>query len=87
MRFISTLLIIYLIWQVIKFVFKLWLRYWIKKNAGKGFQYSAGFGGAGQQAPRPEGEIRVDTFSQPKTQQSKPSIEDLGEYVDYEEVK
>ena len=87
MRFIYIILIIYLIWQVVKFVFKIWFRFWIKKNGGKGFQYSAGFGGQGNQESRKEGEIRVDTFGKTKPEKSAPTTKDLGEYVDYEEVK
>jgi hypothetical protein len=87
MRFISTLIIIYLIWQVFKFVFKIVFRYWLKKNVGKAFQYSAGFGGNGYQQPRPEGDIKVDSFGNAQSKQSGKSSKDLGEYVDYEEVK
>jgi len=86
MRFLSYLLFIYLIWQVVKFVFKIAFRYWLKKNGGKGFYYSGGFGG--QASQRPEGEIRVESFGQTKSQGPiKPGTKDLGEYVDYEEVK
>jgi len=87
MRFISTLIIIYLIWQVVKFIFKIALRYWIKKNAGKGFQYSGGFGGNAHQPPRPEGEIKVDSFGSTQNKSNGKSSKDLGEYVDYEDVK
>jgi hypothetical protein len=87
MRFISTLLIIYLIWQVVKFVFKIAFRYWLKKNGGKAFYYSGGFGQPGAREPRPEGEIRVDTFGPSKSSNPSPGTKDLGEYVDYEEVK
>ena len=87
MRFISTLIIIYLIWQVVKFIFKIALRYWIKKNAGKAFQYSAGFGGNSQRQTRPEGDIKVDSFGNSQSKSTGKSSGDLGEYVDYEEVK
>jgi len=87
MRFISTIIIIYLIWQVVKFIFKIAFRYWIKKNAGKAFQYSAGFGGNGQKQSRPEGDIKVESFGNAHSKSSRKNSKDLGEYVDYEEVK
>ncbi len=87
MRFISTLIIFYLIWQVVKFIFKIAFRYWLKKNAGKTFQYSGGFGGGGFQQPRPEGDIKVESFGNPQAKPPGKTTKDLGEYVDYEEVK
>lgn len=87
MRFITTLLIIYLIWQVVKIVFRFALRYWIRKNAGKAFYYSSGFGGYPPPSQnRPEGEIRIDSVPQGKPK-GHPDSKDLGEYVDYEEVR
>ena len=89
MRFITTLLLIYLIWQVVKWVFRIAFRYWIRKNAGKAFYYSSAGGFGGYQPPpqgRPEGEIRIDSVPQPKTKGS-PGQQDLGEYVDFEEVR
>jgi hypothetical protein len=82
MRFLTTLFIIYLSWQVLKFVFKLLFRYWLKKNQGKAFHYSGHFGN--QTKAEQEGEIKVHTFTQPK---DKKNLDDVGEYVDYEEIK
>jgi len=87
MRFISTLIIIYLIWQVVKFVFKIAFAYWLKKNGGKAFYYSGGFGGNRPPTDRQEGEIRVESTGSQTKKSSGASPKDLGEYVDYEEVK
>jgi len=87
MRFFSTLIIIYLIWQVVKFIFKIAIRYYIKKNGGKTFRYSGGFGGNPQQNAKPEGEISVKSFGNQGRKAEGSTLKDLGEYVDFEEVK
>jgi hypothetical protein len=89
MRFILTVLTIYLIWQVVKFLFKIAFRYWLKKNAGKTFFYSGGFGSGRSYGydSRKEGEIRVETTENHKTESGKNPNRNLGEYVDFEEVK
>ena len=84
MRFISTLIIFYLIWQVVKFIIKIAFRYWLKKNAGKAFQFT---NSTGYQQPRPEGEIKVDSFENRQAKPQTKNKSDLGEYVDYEEIK
>jgi len=85
MRFILTLLLIYAAWQLLKFVFRFALLYWVKKNAGKAFQFNGQFGSADfNQNQRKEGEIRVESSGNSK----KPgrSSGDEGEYVEFEEV-
>jgi len=83
MRFITTLILIYLCWRLLAWIAGIAFRYWIRKNAGKVFTYSGGFGQ--KEASRPEGEIRVEQTGNPSPQ---PKIRpDDGEYVDYEEVK
>jgi hypothetical protein len=88
MRFILTLLTIYFIWQVVKFLFKIGLRYWLKKNGAKAFYYSGGFGqNPFQDQNRKEGEVRVETPASSNQKSDKKTTQNLGEYVDFEEVK
>jgi hypothetical protein len=88
MRFIITLLCIYLIWQVVKFLFKIAFRYWLMKNGGKAFFYSGRFGpDAYGYEKRKEGEIRVENPENSRPKTDKKSSQNLGEYVDFEEVK
>lgn len=87
MRFISTLIIIYSIWLLIKWLAKLAIRYWIVKNGGKGFQYTSGFGGQRTQTQYQDGEIKVESFGSKSQKSESNSSSQLGEYVDYEEVK
>jgi hypothetical protein len=91
MRFLLTLLTLYFIWLVVKFLFKLAFRYWLKKNAGKAFFYSGGFGGQNpfshaQNPYGPGSEIRVENPGT-SSKSKKKSQEQLGEYVDFEELK
>lgn len=83
MRFITTLLLIYIAWRLLAWIAGIAFRYWFRKNAGKVFTYSGGFGQ--NHKPRPEGEIRVEHTG---NQTIQPKIRpDDGEYVDFEEVK
>ena len=87
MGFIRNVIIIYLTWQVIKWVVKWALRYWVVKNGGKAFYQSSGFGQANSAKPSAEGEIRVDSFAKKSTGNPGDASSKLGEYVDFEEVK
>lgn len=85
LRILINLLVIYAIWQVIKFIFRVALAYWIRKNAGKAFQFQGQFGrGFHREEERPVGDIRVENSGQSRKGRSKDSLE--GEYVDFEEV-
>ena len=83
MGFIRTLLIIFLVWQAFKWIVKLYLRYLVKKNGGTGFFYTSQ--STGNQ--RPNGDIKVDSFGQPTPDRSKANLDQVGDYVDFEEVK
>ena len=84
-RFLFYLLFFYAIWQLIKFVFRIALQYWLKKNAGKAFYYQGNFGGKREDyTERPVGEIRVESMG--KKQSGSARKNDDGEYVDFEEV-
>lgn len=89
MRFLAWIFFIYAFWQLFKLVFRFALRYWIKKNAGKTFQWSSSYGYGGPQAGRPEGDIRVEpNGGQTDARRSRSTdTRNLGEYVDFEEVK
>ena len=76
----------FLIWQVIKWATKLYLRYWVKKNGGRAFYYST-FSGQSAHNQRPVGDIKVEQTGSGNTSRSRGSTEQLGEYVDFEEVK
>lgn len=83
-KFLLNLLFLYAAWQIIKFIFRVALANWIRKNAGKSFQFNGGFGRGFQQEPqRPVGEIRVESTGNPK---SKSNGSQQGEYIDFEEV-
>jgi hypothetical protein len=85
-RFLLFILTAYAIWQVVKFVLRILLVNWIRKNAGKAFQFQGGFGsGFNENQERPEGEIRVDQTVQKEKKGRSGQIE--GEYVDFEEIK
>jgi len=85
MRFILTLFFIYAAWQLIKVLFRFILLYWIKKNAGKAFQFNGQFGaGDSNRNQRKEGEIRVESSGNSK--KSNRGSGDEGEYVEFEEV-
>lgn len=89
MRFIITLLSIYLIWQVVKFLFKIAFRYWLRKNGNRFFYYSSSNGPnpfRGHQQGK-EGDIRVENPETFSSGSKKQSDRNLGEYVDFEEVK
>lgn len=88
LRFIFWLFFFYAIWQLVKLVFKVLLRYWLRKNGSKVFYWASG-GQGSQPPPRPEGEIRVDSFGPGRSGKGGPGKDsrDLGEYVDFEEVK
>ena len=86
MRFITTLILIYLCWQLFKWLAKIAIRYWVVKNGGKPFVYTSGFGQAAN--PRqPTGDVKVDSFGQNNRKPAGSSTAGLGEYVDFEEVK
>ena len=61
-RFLLTLLVFYALWQIVKFLFRIWLANWVRKNAGKGFQFQGQFGGKDfqREEERPVGDIRID---------------------------
>lgn len=84
-RLIINLLVIYALWQIIKFVFRLALQYWIRKNVGKTFHFEGQFGRRDSREERPVGDIRVENLNpgQPKNQNRH---DDKGEYIDFEEV-
>lgn len=84
-KFILYFLVFYALWQVVKFVFRVMLLSWIRKNAGKTFQYQGNFGGpfAGNSS-RPVGDIRVETPG--KSSGKNVKSHDDGDYVDFEEV-
>jgi len=56
------------------------------KNGGKAFYYSGGFGSR-PTSPQKEGEVKVDSFGPERQRPSQNPTSQLGEYVDYEEVK
>ena len=88
LRFFFWLFFFYALWQLVKLVFKVLLRYWLRKNGNRVFYWSSG-GGNAQPTPRPEGEIRVDSFgpARPGKGGRNTGGHGPGEYVDYEEVK
>ncbi len=77
MALLSTLLTVIIVFYLINIVFKTILRYWINKN----FNRSGGPFHRKNEAPRKEGDIRIDR--QAREKQVKP---DVGEYVDFEEM-
>lgn len=86
MEFLKVILIILLVYFGFKFLVKLLgpilVRFAMKK-VGKQFEKQFGQFQQGQQHSKPEGEITIDKV--PKGY--KKSNDDVGEYVDYEEVK
>ena len=85
LRILINLLFIYALWQLIKFVFRIALAYWIRKNAGKAFHHQGNFGRGFQGEPqRPVGDIRVENPAQQRKDRTDKSSE--GEYVDFEEI-
>lgn len=84
-RLIINLLVIYAIWQIIKFVFRIALQYYIRKNVGKTFHFEGQFGARGRREERPVGDIRVES-SNPQRNKNQNRSDDMGEYIDYEEV-
>lgn len=87
MGFIRTLLIIFLVWQVFKWAAKWYLRYLVKKNGGKGFFYTSQSYGQPQGNQRSTGDIKVESFARPAADRSKANLDQVGDYVDFEEVK
>ncbi len=86
LRLLINLFFIYALWQLIKFVFRIALQYWIRKNAGKAFHYQGNFrGGFRQDENRPVGDIRVESKGNGGGNKNNRPSED-GEYVDFEEV-
>lgn len=84
-RILINLLFIYAAWQVIKFVFRVALAYWIRKNAGKAFQFQGRSGWGAEEPRRPEGDIRVESAGNPG--RKRPSDSGEGEYIDFEEIR
>jgi len=86
MEFLKVLLIILLVYFGLKFLIKflgpILLKYAMKK-AGKQFEKQFSQFNQRQQPRKEEGEITIDKI--PKG--SKKSNNDVGEYVEYEEVK
>lgn len=88
MRFILTLFLIYIFWQIFKVVFRLAFRYWLRKNGGQFYYHSSGPGGySGQSYRGNPGEIHVDTPYQSGTKKSRKTDHQVGEYIEFEEVK
>ena len=87
MGFFRTLLIIYLVWQAFKWIAKLYLRYLVKKNGGKGFFYSSQTSSQGSGYQRSKGDVKVDSFGRPAPERNKANLDQVGDYVDFEEVK
>ncbi len=75
--FLRFVLIAILVIYAVGFIFRLLLRFYIKRM-GKKYGWNAQ-----ESEQRPEGEIKVKG----NRPQSKKVDKDLGEYVDYEEVK
>ncbi len=85
-RILINLLLIYAAWQLIKFIFRIALVYWLKRNAGKMFQFNGKFGhGFNKEPQRPVGDIRVENAGSSRGRQS-PDLS-KGEYIDFEEIK
>ncbi len=86
MEFLKVLLVILLVYFSLKFLLKLlgpiFMRY-VMKKAGKQFEKQFGQFNQRQQPHKPEGEITIDKV--PKGR--KTSKNNVGEYVEYEEVK
>lgn len=85
MRFFTILLLIYVGWQLFKWVAGWAIRRWIRKNGGRAFYYSGNFGGYRPPETKTQGEVIIDSFGNKNRQpQIKPNE---GEYVDFEEIK
>lgn len=77
MALLSTLFTIIIVFYLINLVFKIMVRYWINKNVYKGENPFS----RRHNAPRKEGEVRIDKQTKEKRVKS-----DVGEYVDFEEM-
>jgi hypothetical protein len=84
MKFFQTLLILIVFYYSFKVIVRLLLpflvKWWLKK-AQANFNRQQGYVDP-QEAKKREGEVHIKS-----TPQNKSSVEDLGEYVDYEEIK
>lgn len=87
MGFIRTLLVIFLIWQAVKWIAKWYLRYLVKKNGGKGFYYTSQTYSQPYASQQSTGDIKVDSFGRATPDRSKANLDRVGDYVDFEEVK
>ncbi len=77
MALLGTIFTIIIVFYLINLVFKIVIRHWINKNIYK----SGGSFFHRQNAPRKEGDIRIDKQAKEKRVKS-----DVGEYVDFEEM-
>lgn len=89
MQILRTILIIVLVYYAFKFLFRflfpIILKNWVNKETQQ-FQQQANFMDgekAKEFAKQKEGEIKIKTTN--KTQ--KPDTDNIGDYVDYEEIK
>lgn len=87
MGFLRTILIIMLIWYGVKILSRLFApylaRYVVKKAEQRFGQQFGNYQNKSNKAPRKEGETVIDKM--PDTSTS--SNNDVGEYIDYEEVE
>lgn len=88
---IKFLLITFLIYLLIRLVapylFRWWLKSFMKKHIRNGnFQNPYRPGGPPPRPQQPEGEIQIDYIPEEQPDQPKKNFQG-GEYVDYEEVK
>lgn len=85
MGFLKTILIVLLVYFGFKFLFKLakpYLIRYITKKAGQKFEAFFGNMPNNQHKPEEEGKVIIET----KTTNQTRSMENVGEYVDFEEV-
>lgn len=85
MGFLKTILIVLLVYFGFKFLFKLvkpYLIRYITKKAGQKFESFFGNMPNNQPQPEEEGKVIIET----KTADQTRSMENVGEYVDFEEV-
>jgi hypothetical protein len=83
MGFFRTLLLIVLVWQLLKWGMKLYLRFLIKKRGG----FFSSFQSQSNEGQGFSGNIKVKNSGRPTFERDKGSLDKLGEYVDFEEVK